>query len=104
MSRLNKFRKKPVVVEAFQMTADNRKATEWPGWLLDAWNKNEDQPGSLHVAGPNWLERGHGQFAINTLEGEHLVSEDDWIIRGVMGEIYPCKPDIFEQTYEPVED
>ena len=37
---------------------------------------------------------------IETLEGKHIVSENDWIIRGVKGEFYPCKPDIFEMTYE----
>jgi len=41
---------------------------------------------------------------VETLEGKHLVTPNDWIITGVKGEIYPCKPDIFEATYEKVED
>jgi len=44
------------------------------------------------------------KFLISTLEGRHIVSEGDWIITGVKGEHYPCKPDIFEMTYEPVLD
>lgn len=42
------------------------------------------------------------EYAIRTLEGEMLLSHGDWIIKGVKGEFYPCKPDIFEATYEPV--
>jgi hypothetical protein len=41
---------------------------------------------------------------IHTLEGDHLANIGDWIITGVQGELYPCKPDIFQQTYEPVDD
>jgi hypothetical protein len=41
---------------------------------------------------------------IATLEGDMMVSENDWVIKGVKGELYPCKPDIFEMTYEPVEE
>ena len=43
-----------------------------------------------------------GKMRIPTLEGEMTASRRDWIIRGIAGEIYPCKPDIFEATYEPV--
>ena len=45
-----------------------------------------------------------GSLTIETLEGDHRASLGDWIIRGVQGELYPCKPDIFEQTYEAVPD
>mgnify|MGYP001564777940 CR=1 FL=1 len=45
-----------------------------------------------------------GTARVKTLEGELTVSLDDWIIKGVKGEIYPCKPDIFEATYEPVQE
>lgn len=72
-----KFRKKPVVIEATQ------------------WFKNGDHP---HVKEYN------GNFGwVDTLEGGHIVTPGDWIITGVKGEHYPCKPDIFELTYEPVE-
>ena len=46
---------------------------------------------------------GGGGLVIKTLEGEHLANIDDYIIRGVHGEFYPCKPDIFRETYEEVE-
>jgi hypothetical protein len=97
-----KFRKKPVVIEAFQMTVERRMDnSEWPAWLHKAWNGNNDETGTLQRKDnaeelPDLLE-------IVTLEGNHLVSWNDWIIQGVNGEIYPCKPDIFENTYEPAE-
>lgn len=75
--------------------------SEWPEWLHRAWNKETDETGALQRAGydnvlPDPLE-------IITLEGRHLVSWGDWIIQGVAGELYPCKPDIFAATYEAVE-
>jgi len=79
-----KFRKKPVVVEAIQYTVDN----------------------SLDVAkfcvGVRLRTFGDS-IIIPTMEGDHRADNCDWIIRGVKGEFYPCKPDIFEDTYEPVE-
>jgi hypothetical protein len=78
-----KFRKKPVVIEATQ------------------WFKNGDHPAVM----PGWTYNeveGKKHFAfIETLEGDHIVTPGDWIITGVKGEHYPCKPDIFEATYEP---
>lgn len=78
-----KFRKKPVVIEAFQLTKDllMETCTNSKGLKLN----------------------GDGTVSIPTLEGEMLASVGDWIITGVKGERYPCKPDIFEATYEPVE-
>lgn len=77
---------------------DNR---EWPSWLNEAWQKGNNSEGSLSpVDFPN--SDGTDQLQIKTLEGTHLVSWGDWIIQGVKGEIYPCKPDIFDATYEPV--
>lgn len=97
-----KFRKKPVVIEAFQMTKDRRQNNEdWPTWMHVAWNANRGDPGSLY---PTESGTGDGTLSIGTLEGEHLVSWDDWIIQGVAGELYPCKPDIFDMTYDLVED
>lgn len=94
------FQKLPVVIQAFQMTqerrADNR---DWPAWLNDAWQLDNSRPGSLqptecpHSDGTDLLE-------IITLEGKHLISWGDWIIRGVKGELYPCKPEIFAATYK----
>jgi len=97
-----KFRKKPVVIEAFQMTRARRESNaEWPEWLNRAWQLDWKTPGSLY---PTEKGTGDGTLSITTLEGQHLVSWGDWIIQGVKGELYPCKPDIFEATYEMVED
>ena len=75
------YRKKPVVIEATQ------------------WFKMGDHPAvidfGIHVEGCGW---------VNTLEGGHVVTPGDWIITGVKGEHYPCKPDIFEATYEPAKN
>ena len=98
-----RFRKKPVIIEAFQMTrearADNK---DWPSWLHEAWNKNRTEVGALY---PSQFPDSDGtdELEIFTLENPMRVSFGDWIIRGVQGELYPCKPDIFEATYERVE-
>ena len=93
-----KYRKKPVVIEAFQMTKERRYDNlEWPEWLHKAWNVG---PGEGGV----WLDPDDptGEWLVcGTLEGVHKITWGDWIIRGVKGEIYPCKPDIFQETYEP---
>ena len=100
-----KFRKKPVVIEAFQMTlarrTDNR---EWPEWLNRAWNKDRETAGALYPTTPPTEAASNDELSIGTLEGAHKVSWGDWIIQGVKGEIYPCKPDIFEATYEFVDE
>lgn len=97
-----KFRKKPVEIEAFQITrerrADNR---EWPAWLDEAWNRDYETPGAVRPS--NYPKSdGNDELEIVTLQGIHRVSWGDWIIRGVKGELYPCKPDIFAATYDPV--
>lgn len=81
-----KFRKKPVVIEAIQWTGNN--GTEMSSFIKNVFRSV--------VAG--------GAFQIHTLEGVMTASIGDWIIKGVSGEIYPCKPDIFEKTYEPVDE
>jgi len=99
-----KYRKKPVVIEAFQMTPERREDNaDWPVWLHEAWNTEFDTPGSLFPAKNYGLSDGE-ELGIRTLEGALLVSFGDWIIRGMKGELYPCKPDIFEATYEAVSD
>ena len=95
------YRKRPVVVDAFQMTPERREDnSEWPWWLNEAWQKASEEPGALRMLYPP----GHSdrRLTIHTLEGTHLVSWGDWIIRGVKGELYPCKPDVFALTYELV--
>ena len=97
------FRKKPVVIEAFQMTQERRGCNkDWPEWLNRAWNRRHTDAGAVFPSEfPN--SDGTDLLIIVTLEGNHTVSWDDWIIRGVKGELYPCKPDIFEATYDRVE-
>jgi hypothetical protein len=85
-----KYRKKPVVIEAIQFRNGNfseimaawPETKEWKGWLAE---------------GKKW------NCGIPTLEGIMTASDGDWIIKGVKGEFYPCKPDIFEMTYEPAD-
>jgi hypothetical protein len=82
-----KFRKKPVVIEAVRFNLTNRQE------VLDFIGK----------AG-HWSDDGREiKITIYTLEGNITASEGDWIIKGVKGEFYPCKPDIFAATYEAVE-
>ena len=95
-----KFRKKPVVIEAFQMTRKHRQDnTDWPNWLHQAWNKDPHETGCVCCEDfPN--SDGTDRLVIVTLEGRQIVSWGDFIIQGVQGELYPCKPDIFKATYE----
>lgn len=97
-----KFRKKPVVIEAVQL--------RWDTWseMCDhaGVGKLEDgKPEGCYV-GPDGkpCEDTNAKMGmkIPTLEGVMIATENDWIIRGVKGELYPCKPDIFEATYEPI--
>ena len=93
-----KFRKKPVVIEAVQFTYDERgmlAVKEFCGSALGNVRK-ERHPNAKAEAEIGTLEDGV------TLKVQHIATEGDWIIRGVQGEYYACKPDIFEQTYESV--
>lgn len=80
-----KFRKKPVEIEAWQY-----------------WFENLD-------SAPEWVQKAHDgtdsfrKLVIPTLEGIMCARKGDWVIKGVNGEVYPCRSDIFEKTYEPVE-
>ena len=69
-----KFRKKPIIIEAEQFFENSEH-----GWPRDVYTEG-------------------GEYFIQTLEGIHTVKEGDWIITGIKGETYPCKPDIFEAT------
>ena len=94
-----KFRKKPIVIEAFQMTRERRTDnTDWPEWLNEAWNRPWSQVGA--VSSEDFPNGGKDRLLIHTMEGEMTVGWDDWIIQGVKGELYACKPDIFAATYE----
>lgn len=93
-----RYRKKPVVIEAYQWTPRSlENQADWPQWLQDAFRKSLDEAGCLFV---HTHRNGHSEVKIHTLEGDHIVSDYDWIIKGIVGELYPCKPDIFEETYE----
>jgi hypothetical protein len=84
-----KYRKKPVVIDAIQFIDD-------ADIILDIQEFTGLDP--LTVS----YKEGKVGIIIPTLEGEHIATEGDFIIKGVKGEFYPCKPDIFEQTYEKV--
>jgi hypothetical protein len=87
-----KFRKKPVVIEAFQVHPDDGQTRQLPPmWLISAM---ACRPETVTIA-------DDGGLGIKTLEGVMHASVGDWIIQGVKGELYPCKPEIFAATYEP---
>lgn len=90
---MKKFRKKPVVIEAFQLTKE----------LLEQRFPSEDYYTDKHGK-ERYIAYHKDHAVIETLEGTMIANLNDWIIKGVNGELYPCKPDIFEKTYEPVED
>lgn len=94
-----KFRKKPVVIEAFQLTYEMAKGQNpCPIWFAEATEK-----GDVKVFVTDKIH--NSQYSeIKTLEGVMTANAKDYIIKGVQGEIYPCKPEIFEATYEFVED
>lgn len=83
------FRKRPLVIEAFQLPELDENPTPE---LVEFLNKMNQE----------WL-MDDGTLAIDTLEGTMVASPGDWIIRGVTGEYYPCKPDVFNKTYEKAE-
>ena len=101
----HQYKKKPVIIEAFRLTEktfdDN---ANWPNWLHESWNKSVSANGSLFLAQSYYLGTlpRENSFRINTPEGTMIVTPGDWIIRGVEGELYACKHDIFMQTYEKV--
>ena len=86
-----KYRKKPVVIEAIQLQENPFGVVMWAERFNDEirWKIIGGKDGP--------------KIEIPTLEGVMTANKGDYIIRGVQGEYYPCKPDIFEQTYEPVE-
>ena len=110
-----RFKKKPVVIDATRWDGSPKGASPIIGWMLD-----EHTAARLHWPNPGDQNcpdiQGHAvrhycpacdytderpAIAIDTLEGTITASPGDWIIRGVQGEFYPCKPDIFDATYEP---
>lgn len=99
---MSKYRKKPVVIEAFQLGIDFT-----PDWFMDQVSANKiilrnDRLPALPTRGRCYINSMY--CLINTLEGEMRGDYGDYIIKGVKGEIYPCKPDIFEMTYDLISD
>lgn len=89
-----KFKKKPIIIEAVQVTKEMRnEGRPFPDWALPYLRHGKT--GKIENSG--WIE-------VITLEGDMNVSDNDWLICGINGEVYPCKPDIFEKTYEKVEE
>jgi len=86
VKRVPKYRKKPVVIEAIQYKREKNITTI------------QDFVGDILEYDPE-----ENEYFIKTLEGDLYLSKGDFIIKGVNGEFYPCKPDIFEKTYEPVD-
>lgn len=82
-SMIKRYKKKPVVIEAIQYTRKN-------------WEE------CVKFCGKDFICFIENKLLINTLEGQYRASLGDYIIKGVKGEVYPCKPDIFEMTYEEV--
>lgn len=81
-----RYRKKPVVIDAFKWSGDEYQLED-PHWIVDLIDKG-------------FITINYPFMYIHTLEGIMKADAGDWIIRGVKGEVYPCKPDIFEATYE----
>lgn len=86
-----KYRKKPVIIEAIQFQDDAEVITQLSDFIGD----------TIYV---NYTNKDNPYLRIETLEGDMKASVGDYIIKGVNGEFYPCKPDIFEKTYEKVEN
>lgn len=82
------YKKKPVVIEAFQWFGDVRQ-TEDPEWIVEKLENEEC-----------FIDKERMTLSIKTLEGIMVANQGDYIIKGVKGEIYPCKPYIFNETYE----
>lgn len=95
-----KYRKIPVVVNAIQWTGENQRE------MFDFLTNYEKTDDYMSASGEHFIidhNAVKGGLVIKTLEGEHIASIGDYIIRGVAGEFYPCKPEIFEKTYERAE-
>ncbi len=89
-----RYRKKPVVIEAIQLKETN--IVDVGDFIGEHKNYPECKIGGINPV--------TGKFTIKTLEGPHIANINDWIIKGIKGEFYPCKPDIFAATYDKVEE
>lgn len=92
------YRKKPIVIEAFQFFASDPIFFGWPGWANDAYAEGRFVSTSHRDDSGKYMPT----LTVLTLEGRMIASDGDWIIKGVKGELYPCKPDVFAKTYEEI--
>lgn len=95
-----KFRKKPVVIEAVQLTDGRDEIINAVEFTFQIGMETSIPATNATVE----KVKKEGGFTIPTLEGDMKATFGDWIIKGVNGEFYPCKPDIFEKTYEEVKE
>ena len=93
---MEKFRKKPIIIEASQFLGWGKSNME--AHMMKYYPEPELDPNCLECGSPT--KEDHGWIV--TKEGGHIVFPGDWVIKGIKGEFYPCKPDIFEMTYEKV--
>ncbi|MGH0053385.1 MAG: DUF2829 domain-containing protein [Sphaerochaetaceae bacterium] len=94
---MSRYRKKPVVVDACQVAIKEGALI-----VMDAplWLPPPTQDNGVGDMEKPYIVKRNGKFLISTLEGDMEISNGDYIIRGVQGELYPCKPDIFDVTYK----
>lgn len=86
------YTKRPVTIEAYQLPPNDDSTRSIPGWFIKA------------IFDGRIVTNQDGTITVKTLEGDHRGDIGDYIIKGVKGELYPCKPDIFVMTYDPVPD
>ncbi len=94
MNKVKKFRKKPIVIETMVFETNNEVESPNMDAIVNWMNQGKDKMQAWH--------NGTNIF-ISTLEGEMRADVGDYIIRGIKGEFYPCKPDIFNNSYDPYE-
>ena len=94
------YKKLPVIIEAFQMTQAHRESNaNWPQWLNEAWNRDPHEINAVYpVNHPN--SDGTDPVVIRLSGGLQVVPWNDWIIKGVEGELYPCPHTVFCATYQ----
>ena len=100
---IEKFVKKPVIIEAYRIGDDLDARREGYDWVVSHTGEIDPEDGKEHKNGV-YIDPGTGDMMIVTLEGVMRAEPGDWIIRGVMGEFYPCKPHVFAASYQKVEE
>ena len=111
MSKPLKFKKRPVTIEAMRLSGSNAETHAVYQWVeKNTLGSFDCLPIIEGEEGASWPESGvsidprDGRFVIATLEGGHWANPGDWIVRGVQGEFYPVKPDIFDATYQRADE